>query len=54
MTQSWIITEKESGKAVFETYNKKTADAVNTQKYNVTPAMEYLCNLNAQIKKGVA
>jgi hypothetical protein len=47
--RSWIITSKETGLAVFETFEKKTADAVNRAKYNVETAHDYLCRLNAQI-----
>lgn len=47
---SYVIVSKETGKAVFETFEKKIADAINTEKYKAVPILEYLYNLNDQIK----
>lgn len=49
---SWVIVENATGKAVFETFNKKTADAINTDKYKAMTALSYLVGLNAKIKAG--
>ena len=46
MTASYVIVSKETGKAVFETFNEKTAMAVNAKKYNVMPILQYLYSLN--------
>jgi hypothetical protein len=47
-TYSWIIVSRETEKAVFETWNKKIADCVNTNKYEVLPAQEWLARLNVK------
>ncbi len=47
---SWIITDRETGKAVFETFDRDVAAAINRNKYEVTDAREYLERLNASIK----
>lgn len=44
--KSWVIVDKETGKALFETFEKKTADAVNRKKYRVVPILEYLQSQN--------
>lgn len=48
---SWVIREKEGGKVIMETFDKKKVDALNTEKYEAIPAYEYLTQLNEQIKK---
>ena len=53
-TASWVIVSKESGKAVFETFSRKTVDAVNLKKYEVLPILKYLNNLNRKIKANSA
>ncbi len=49
-TASWVIVNKETGKAVFETFEEKTANAINKEKYKAVPILEYLQNLNKEIK----
>ena len=49
-TASWIIVNKQTGAPVFETFNPATAQAVNTAKYAAIPALQYLQQLNRQIK----
>ena len=48
--QSWIIIDRETGRAVFETWNRTTAEAINADKYAALPAKEYLASLNAPAK----
>jgi hypothetical protein len=48
---SWVIVEKNTGKAVFETYSRKMADAVNRKKFNVLPILEYLQEFNRKVKE---
>jgi hypothetical protein len=50
-TASWIIVNKQTGEAVMETFNRATADAINRDKFNVLPALEYLQQLNRRLKK---
>ena len=45
-----IITDKATGQAVLETFNAKTAAAVNRERYNVQTAREYLETLNATLR----
>lgn len=44
---SWIIVSKDSGKPVFETFNRKTASAVNQSRYEVLTAAQWLGRFNA-------
>ena len=52
MTTSYVIVRKSDNKALFETTNKRVADAINTTKYKSIPIMEYLKALNERIKNG--
>lgn len=49
-TASWIIVNKATGQAVFETFNENTAKAINTRLYKAVPALEYLYALNDAIR----
>jgi hypothetical protein len=53
-TASWIIVNKATRVAVFETFNENTAKAVNTRLYEAVPILEYLQQLNRAIKAGQA
>jgi hypothetical protein len=46
---SWVIVRKDDGKAVFETFSPKVAEAVNRDKYNVVSIVEYLYSLNRKV-----
>ncbi|GGX91294.1 hypothetical protein GCM10007160_18490 [Litchfieldella qijiaojingensis] len=48
---SWVITHRQTGKPVLETFSESTAEAVNRQKYKVETAAEYLARINQQIKE---
>lgn len=50
MTTSWVIRDKISGKALFETFNAAVVEAINKDKYEVVPIAEYLAQVNRQIK----
>lgn len=45
-TASWVIREKATGKVLFETFDKKKVDALNTAKYEAISIGEYLASLN--------
>lgn len=46
-TASWIICNKLTGKAIFETFSRNTADTINAGgTYKAIPALEYLQSLN--------
>lgn len=51
MTTSWVIVERDTRKAVLETFNEKTAARLNVGNYEAIPILKYLTDLNAEIKK---
>ncbi len=46
MTASWVIREIETGRVLFETFNRKLVTALNTAKYEAVPIQPYLASLN--------
>jgi hypothetical protein len=48
---SWVIVRREDGQAVLETFNRRVADAINRERYDVIPAGEYLGRLNRKIRE---
>ena len=48
---SWIIVSRETGGAVFETFNETVANAVNLDKYRVLTAYEWLAEFNRRVKE---
>ena len=48
---SWVIIDLLTDKAVLETFDIRVASAINTEKYKAVPILEYLQNLNRQIKQ---
>lgn len=51
LCNSWIIVSKDTNKPVFETYSEKIKNAINTEKYIVYTAYEWLCLFNSQVSK---
>lgn len=49
MNHSYIVLSKETGKAVYETFQKSVAYKVNTKSYLVMTAKDYLESLNRKI-----
>lgn len=49
-TASWVIVDKITNKAIFETFNESILGKINVEKYQAVPVLEYLQNLNKQIK----
>ena len=47
---SWIVIDRKTGEAILETWSEKVTQAINTKKYQVMTAYDYLCQLNANIK----
>ena len=45
-TQSWVIVEIATGKAVMETFNERLVKALNVDRYKAVRAHEYLASLN--------
>lgn len=50
-TASWVIVNKETNEAMFETYDKNKVNALNTSKYKAVPILEYLQGINKKIKE---
>lgn len=49
VSDSWVIVDKATDEAVLETFSAKIAKAINTEKYNVVPILEYLQSLNRKL-----
>ena len=49
-TASWVIINKATRQAVFETFNENNAKAINTKTYEAVPILEYLQSLARSIK----
>jgi hypothetical protein len=45
-TASWVIINKATGQAVFETFNRKIACAINRENYEAVAIEKYLASLN--------
>lgn len=43
---SWVIREKDTGRVVMETFDRKKVEALNTSKYEAVPIREHLAGLN--------
>lgn len=43
---SWIVVSRETGKPVLETFVRKTAEAINQDRYQVVTALQWLVGLN--------
>ena len=50
-TASWVIINKATGEAVFETFSPKLVSRINAAKYEAVPILEYLQAINARIKE---
>lgn len=46
-TASWVVRDKQSGKVILETYEKRVVDALNTERYEAVPIIEHLASLNS-------
>lgn len=51
---NWIVVRKSDGVAVCELFSKKSADNVDREKYEIKPALDYLVELNAALKRNAA
>jgi len=48
MKHSYIVIDLKTNKAICELFSKKLADRINTNKYKVMTAYDYLCGLNSK------
>lgn len=46
MSTSWVIREKATNAVVMETFDRAKVAALNTEKYEAVPILEYLGALN--------
>jgi hypothetical protein len=53
-TASWVVVQKDTGKAILETFDPKMVAAINLDRYRVIPILEYLTTLNRQIQENAA
>lgn len=49
--KSWVIVEKGTQKAIFETHNENLKNTLNTDKYEMIPIRKYLEDLNEKIRQ---
>lgn len=49
-TASWIIRNKETKEVVMETFSGDLAAAVNADKYEAVPILQYLQEVNRDLK----
>lgn len=49
---SWLISERDSGTAVLELFERSTVERINQEKYRVETAAQYLGRVNAAIRAG--
>lgn len=47
---SWVVSCKQTGKAIFETYSEDTANRINQSRYEVKTTYQHLTDLNKKIK----
>lgn len=50
MSASWVIVDKATRKAVFETWNANVAARINADRYEAVPILRYLAGINAAAK----
>lgn len=48
---SWVIVSRQTGKPVFETFERSTADRVNRDKYEVLAVHDWLIRYNAEVSR---
>ena len=47
---SWIVTDRTTGVAIYETWKRSVAEKINQDKYHVWTALGYLASLASNIK----
>ena len=48
---SWVVVSRETGKPVLETFERKTAEAINQDKYEVLTALQWAARYNEAVRK---
>jgi hypothetical protein len=52
-SSSWVVVDRETGKPVLETFERKTAERVNQSRYEVLTAQDWLERFNGSLRKDV-
>lgn len=47
---SWVVQEIATNRVLFETFDKAVVDALNTQRYQAVPILQYLQSLNRELR----
>lgn len=47
-TASWVVRRLATGEVMFETFNPKVVEALNTERYEAVPILAYLQSLNGK------
>jgi hypothetical protein len=47
---SWVVSDKTTGRALVEIFDRDRAEAVNRDKFLVEPITQYLARMNREIK----
>lgn len=50
-TASWVIRERATGNVLFETFDRRKVEALNTAKYEAVPILDYLVGFNRAVKE---
>jgi hypothetical protein len=48
---SWVVVSRATGKPVLETFERRTAEAINQSAYEVLTTLQWLVRLNRSIKE---
>lgn len=48
---SWVIISRATGCPVFETFERRTAESVNQNAYEVLTAQQWLARFNSQVRQ---
>jgi hypothetical protein len=51
---SWVIREISTKKVICETFDRRKVDALNKDRYEAVPIIEYLAALNASLRSSPA
>jgi hypothetical protein len=49
-TASWVLRNKATKEVICETFDKRKVEALNREKYEAVPILEYLQSLNRVLK----
>ena len=50
---SWVVVDKATGKPVAEIYEQRTVERINTEKYEIWTAYEWLVHYNHSILNSI-